>query len=221
MSTTPSRAGSPTCSHKVCRLTRARWSFSTQDRSGSRHGLSPSYNPSWWVGGISDHHYTELTSQADHDPLLNRAIQGSWAPGSTFKLATATAALNDGLLSSLGNYINDPGYYQIAPPCTGQCTYYDNTNNGQHEAGQGILNVQSALTVSDDVFFYTLGADYWYDSRTYGQIPIQTVAEKFGFGELTGIDLPNEYSGQVDSPQLRQVQHSEAPRASQRLLRRR
>ena len=53
----------------------------------------PTYNPSWWVGGISDQHYQLLTSQADHDPLLNRAIQGLWAPGSTFKLATATAAL--------------------------------------------------------------------------------------------------------------------------------
>ena len=68
----------------------------------------PTYNPSWWVGGISDQHYQLLTSQADHDPLLDRAIQGLWAPGSTFKLATATAALNDGLLASLGGYIDDP-----------------------------------------------------------------------------------------------------------------
>jgi penicillin-binding protein 2 len=144
---------------------------------------------------------------------LNRAIQGSWAPGSTFKLATATAALNDGLLNKIGTYINDPGYYQIPPPCSGECTYYDNTNNGVHEAGQGILDIASALTVSDDVFFYTLGADYWFDSATYGQTPIQDVAEKYGFGQVTGVDLPNEYAGQVDSPRLRQVQHSEAPQA--------
>lgn len=173
----------------------------------------PTYDPSWWVGGISFQHYQLLTSQADHDPLLNRAIQGSWAPGSTFKLATATAALNDGLLNKIGTYINDPGYYQIPPPCSGECTYYDNTNNGVHEAGQGILDIASALTVSDDVFFYTLGADYWFDSATYGQTPIQDVAEKYGFGQVTGVDLPNEYAGQVDSPRLRQVQHSEAPQA--------
>ena len=173
----------------------------------------PTYDPSWWVGGISFQHYQLLTSQPDHDPLLNRAIQGSWAPGSTFKLATATAALNDGLLNKIGTYINDPGYYQIPPPCSGECTYYDNTNNGVHEAGQGILDIASALTVSDDVFFYTLGADYWFDSATYGQTPIQDVAEKYGFGQVTGVDLPNEYAGQVDSPRLRQVQHSEAPQA--------
>ncbi len=173
----------------------------------------PTYNPSWWVGGISDEHYQLLTSQADHDPLLNRAIQGLWAPGSTFKLATATAALNDGMLASLGGYINDPGSYQIPPPCTGQCTYYDNINNGVSEAGQGPLDVTTALAVSDDVFFYTLGADYWFDRATYGQDPIQNVAAQYGFGETTGIDLPNEYSGQVDSLKLRQMQHAEAPQA--------
>ena len=169
----------------------------------------PTYDPSWWVGGISDQHYQLLTGQADHDPLLNRAIQGLWAPGSTFKLATATAALNDGLLSSLGNYVDDRGYYQIGPPCSGQCLYYNN----QNEKGQGPINVTTALTVSDDVFFYTLGADYWYDSGTYGQTPVQDVAEQYGFGKLTGIDLPNEYSGQIDSPGLRHAQHSENAQA--------
>ena len=169
----------------------------------------PTYSPSWWVGGISDQHYELLTSQADHDPLLDRAIQGLWAPGSTFKLATATAALNDGLLASLGGYIDDRGFYQIAPPCSGQCTYYNN----QNEKGQGPINLATALTVSDDVFFYTLGADYWYDSGTYGQTPVQDVAQQYGFGQLTGIDLPNEYSGQVDSPRLRQTQHSENAQA--------
>ena len=169
----------------------------------------PSYDPSWWVGGISDQHYQLLTSQTDHDPLLNRAIQGLWAPGSTFKLATATAALNDGLLASLGGYIDDRGYYQIGPPCSGQCLYYNN----QDERGQGPINVTTALTVSDDVFFYTLGADYWYDSATYGQTPVQDVAGQYGLGRLTGIDLPDEYTGQIDSPKLRRSQHAEAPQA--------
>jgi penicillin-binding protein 2 len=168
----------------------------------------PTYDPSWWVGGISDAHYQALTSQTDHDPLLNRAIQGLWAPGSTFKLATATAALNDGLLANLGYYIDDSGSYKIAS-CSGQCIFYNN----QNEAGQGEISVSTALTVSDDVFFYTLGADYWYDAGRYGETPIQNVAAKYGFGELTGIDLPNEYSGQVDSPILRKAQHREAPAA--------
>ncbi len=63
------------------------------------------------------------------------------------------------------------------------------------------------------MFFYTLGADYWYDSGTYGQTPVQDVAEQYGFGRLTGIDLPDEYTGQIDSPKLRRTQHAEAPQA--------
>ena len=112
-------------------------------------------------------------------------------------------------MASLGGYIDDRGFYQIQPPCSGQCLYYNN----QNEKGQGPINVATALTVSDDVFFYTLGADYWYDSAAYGQTPIQDVAEQYGLGRLTGIDLPNEYSGQVDSPGLRRTQHSQAPQA--------
>jgi penicillin-binding protein 2 len=170
----------------------------------------PTYNPSWWVGGISYAHFNLLRSAAKHRPLINRAIDGSWAPGSTFKLATATAALNDGLLNA-GSVINDPGSYQIKAPCSGVCTYYDNTNNGQHEAGLGMIDVTTALTASDDVFFYTLGADYWYDAAKYGQTPIQNVARQYGFGQPTGVDLPGESPGQVDSPRLRQIQFSEYP----------
>jgi penicillin-binding protein 2 len=173
----------------------------------------PTYDPAWYVGGISDAHFKILNSKATHQPGFNRATDGLWAPGSTFKLATATAALNDGLLASLGGEINDPGSYQIKPPCSGVCTYYDNTNNGQHEAGLGVINVTTALTASDDVFFYTLGADYWYDAAKYGQTPIQNVAEQYGFGVPTGVDLPVGLpgQGQVDSPHLRQVQYSEYP----------
>ena len=51
---------------------------------------APTYNPSWFVGGVSDSHWALLNSKAAHEPIINRAISGEWAPGSTFKLATAT-----------------------------------------------------------------------------------------------------------------------------------
>ena len=182
----------------------------------------PTYNPSWWVGGISDQHYQLLTSQADHDPLLNRAIQGSWAPGSTFKLATATAALNDGLLDNLGGYINDPGYYQIPPPCSGSAPTTTTPTTASTRRARATIDLQEALTVSDDVFFYTLGADYWFDSAEYGQTPIQDVADKYGFGQVTGIDLPNEYGGQLDSPRpASDAARRGPPGLSEQLLRRR
>jgi penicillin-binding protein 2 len=169
----------------------------------------PTYNPSWWVGGISNQRYQELTRSANHDPLLNRAMQGLWAPGSTFKLATATAALNDGLISQY-SYLPDPGYYKVQN-CTGKCTFYNN----QHES-LGEINVTTAITASDDVFFYTLGADFWsayQNNGHYGPAPIQSVAAQYGFGQLTGIDLPGEYAGQLDSPALRTAQNRAAPKA--------
>ena len=70
-------------------------------QTGAVYAMSsyPSYNPSIWVGGISSDEYAALSDPANNVPLLNRAIQGLYTPGSTFKLNTATAALNTGLIS--------------------------------------------------------------------------------------------------------------------------
>jgi penicillin-binding protein 2 len=170
----------------------------------------PSYNPAWWVGGISESHYKYINSVTAHEPSFNRAVQGGYTPGSTFKLATATAALNDGLISPYST-IDDTGSFTI-PNCTGGagCTFYNN-------AGEvlGPIDVSMALTASDDVFFYTLGYDFWAQRGKYGDMAIQRWAERYGFGEPTGIDLPpsEAYDGQVDSLALRKAQHEAAPKA--------
>ena len=68
-------------------------------KTGAVYAMSsyPSYNPTVWVGGISAAQYAALTDPANNEPLLNRAIDGLYTPGSTFKLNTATAALQTGL----------------------------------------------------------------------------------------------------------------------------
>ncbi len=169
---------------------------------------SPTYDPSWWVGGMSTGHYAELTSTSSNDPLLNRAIQGVYTPGSTFKLATATAALNTGLISPY-TYIDDHGTFTI-PNCKGTvgCSYIDNPG----DVPCGSCDVETALTMSDDVFFYTLG--YWfYNTSRYGPDPIQAAAAAYGLGQPSGVDLPGDNPGQVDSPALRVLQHKEVPSA--------
>ncbi|MGO9557475.1 MAG: penicillin-binding protein 2 [Acidimicrobiales bacterium] len=169
----------------------------------------PTYDPSWWVGGMSTQHYSELNTPNSNYPLLNRAIQGLYTPGSTFKLASSTAGLNDGLISPYTVY-PDNGSFTI-PRCTGGgCTFADNTGD---VPCYNACDVSTALTVSDDVFFYTLGFNFYSDPKQYGNDPIQKVAAQYGFGVSSGIDLPGAYYGQVDSPELRVQQHAEDPSA--------
>jgi penicillin-binding protein 2 len=166
----------------------------------------PTYDPQWWVGGMSTAHYAELTRSSSQYPLLNRVIQGLYQPGSTFKLATATAGLDTGIISPV-TYYNDPGSFTI-PDCTGQCTFLNNDGESC-----GSCDVTTAITESDDVFFYTLGYNFWQSSAQYGDEPIQKQAAGYGFGQPTGVDLPAEESGQVDGPDLRVQQHNQDPSA--------
>ncbi len=175
----------------------------------------PTYDPSWWVGGISTAHWNDLNEASAHDPLLNRVTAGLYTPGSTFKIATATAALNDaeylppyGETLTANTYISDPGYFTI-PDCSSGCTFQDDESSGC-----GSCNIVTAIAMSDDVFFYTLGYWFYEQSKQYGPDPIQKVAAEYGLGQPTGIDLPGgnlTEESQVDSPELRVEQHKSDP----------
>jgi penicillin-binding protein 2 len=171
---------------------------------------SPTYDPTWWTNGISTVHYHQIQATGAQN---NNAIQGLYTPGSTFKLATATAALQTGLISPSFTY-NDTGAYTV-PGCktggAGCVTYHDN----EGEVG-GRINVSQALTVSSDIFFYNLGVSFWNDYKAngrYGEAPIQNAAAQLGYGDVTGIDLPNEtHLARVDSPTVVQREHSQDPK---------
>ncbi len=166
----------------------------------------PTYNPAWWVGGISTAHYADLSAASAFEPLLNRAVDGTYTPGSTFKLATATAALQTGLITPQQTF-NDPGSFTI-PNCTGQgCTKTDN----ESEAQPSPINVTQALTVSSDVFFYNLGYQFWQNRTAYGVQPVENVAAEYGYGQPTGIDLPEQSLARVDSPKERIKLHTGNP----------
>ncbi len=170
---------------------------------------SPTYDPSWWTpNGISETHYQQLEQTG---ALNDNAIDGLYTPGSTFKLATATAALNDGLISP-GYVYDDTGTYTI-PGCStggaGCATYHDNDGEAA-----GPVTVTQALTVSSDIFFYNLGVMFWDQRGKYGETPIQDAANALGYGEVTGIDLPGETEdARVDSPQVVAREHAQDPAA--------
>lgn len=170
----------------------------------------PTYDLNEWVGGISSANFTALQASGAEN---NNAIEGQYTPGSTFKLITATAALQDGLIGPTTPYV-DTGTFKIqgcpAPGVNNDtgCVLHDDPG----DTG-GTYNVSGALTASSDAFFYNLGEMFWEQQSKYGAYPIQSEATAYGEGTITGIDLPGEASGRVDSYLVRGKLHAEAPKA--------
>jgi len=165
-------------------------------RDGSVVALAsyPTYDPAEFVNGISTVRYEKLTGgDATQNPLTNRAISGLYAPGSTFKLITAHAGLQSGMITAASTR-NDPGYYVIEG-CRGACE----RQNAGREAYGGV-DLARSLTVSSDVYYYWLADRMFRERSTYGD-PIQASARQFGFDERTGIALPGESGGVIPDPE--------------------
>lgn len=151
-------------------------------------GSVPSFDANLFAKPISQEKYDELNSEASGKPLYNRAIAGVYPTASTFKLITATAALESGALQP-DEVINDDGAYEVGAQ----------TFKNAGDAVFGPLALTRALQVSSDVFFYTLGARM---NPMEGR-PLQTWARKLGLGRPTGIDIPGEFAGLVPDSKWR------------------
>jgi hypothetical protein len=150
---------------------------------------NPTYAPSEFVGGISQSQYAALAAPAAAQPLLNRATQGLYALGSTFKLVSAIAAVRYNFRGEF-TPIQDPGFLVV------QGQQFRNANGESH----GSVDLRKALTVSSDVYFYTFGNEMW-DAWKSGDVnrgyAIQQVARQFGFGQTTGIALTESQQSRV------------------------
>ncbi|MFJ5294008.1 MULTISPECIES: penicillin-binding protein 2 [unclassified Streptomyces] len=150
---------------------------------------APTYDPNVWGGGISAKNYGKLTKASSNYPLLNRAIQGQSAPGSTFKVISTSAAINAG-------YAPDGGY-----PCTSSMTIGNREFKNFEGENYGDISLGKALEVSCDTVFYHVAYDQW--KKDGGNNPKHPkdwffkTAHEFGLGKKTGIDLPNELAGRV------------------------
>ena len=152
-------------------------------------GSSPSFDPNIFAKVIRARDFKRLSSEENGKPLFNRAIQAGYPTGSTFKLITAVAALEGGVITP------DTPLFDGGSLTVGGVTF-ENAGGVAH----GTLALREALTVSSDVFFYRLGLAA--NNRGNGLL-IQDWAERLGLGRLTGIDLPAEGQGLVPTPDWR------------------
>ena len=151
----------------------------------------PTYDPSVWVGGISQKQYSSLTSAKSNTPLLTRAWSGEYIPASTFKVISTSAAVR------AGENLN--GLYD----CSKQYKVGNLTKQNFESEAFGPISIERAIEVSCNTVFYGLGYDAWV--RDGGITPkaggadewFVRTARDFGLGSLTNVDLPSESAGRI------------------------
>lgn len=144
----------------------------------------PSYDPNLFVHGITHKDYQKLVN-APEKPLFNRAIRGLYPPASTVKPFIALAGLEKEVISE-HTKVYDPGWYRLP----GVSHIYRDWKRGGH----GAIHLKRAITVSCDTYFYHLG-------NKLGISAIEDMLARFGFGQLTHVDLKEEIPGLVPNPQ--------------------
>ena len=154
----------------------------------------PDYDPNVWTGGISQQEFSYLFGAGSGAPVINWTAMGQWAPGSTWKVTSTAAAVANG-------YSLDSTYDCPASISIGTQKFI---NDGNPSEGQ--MSLAEALIQSCDTVFYNLGYDMYLSDDTKANVvtspkaPVQKMQKMelaFGFGQDTGIDLPEENPGSV------------------------
>jgi penicillin-binding protein 2 len=140
----------------------------------------PGYDPNLFVDGIDQQSWDELNTSPDR-PMVNRALSGTYSPGSTFKPFMALAALELGTRTP-SQAISDPGFFML-----GGHRFRDDL-----VGGHGTVDMRKSIIVSCDTYYYQLGNEMGIDA-------IHDFMKPFGFGQLTGIDLEHERTGVLPS----------------------
>ena len=150
----------------------------------------PGYNPNDFAAGIDHATWAGLTTDP-LKPLQNRATQGLYSPGSTFKIVVATAALEEGVITP-----------DFRVSCRGSAVFFGRPFQCWKKGGHGSLDLRHAMEQSCNVYYYTIG-------NMVGVDRIHKWATLLGLGEKTGIDLPNEIEGLVPSTEWKRKRYNE------------
>ena len=151
----------------------------------------PTFDPNLFVEGIDSESWQSLNESPDK-PLLNRALRGTYPPGSTYKPFMALAALETGTRTP-EQTISDPGYFML-----GGHRFRDDK-----EGGHGSVNMYRSIVQSCDTYYYMLANDLGVDV-------IHDQLQRFGFGELTGIDIFGEVRGLLPSTEWKRKAYKRA-----------
>lgn len=138
----------------------------------------PSYDPNQFATGIDQALWSRLSTDPQ-TPLVNRVIQGQYAPGSVFKIVIALAGLEEGVITPSTTFY-----------CPGYLSIYNTVFRCAKPTGHGVMDIQKALTHSCNVFFYQVGVRLEVER-------IARYARRLGLGAPTGIDLPHEAAGLI------------------------
>ncbi len=157
----------------------------------------PYYDNNLFAAGISQEAYSSLINEPNQ-PLYNKAISGGFSSGSTIKPVVASAALQEGVVNE-NTIINDvsaivlPGGFSFA---------------SWRPGGLGPMNIRRAIAWSSNIYFYTVGGGHG-GIEGLGHPRLQQYYRQFGFGELSGIDIPNEVTGRVPDEKWKMQQTGE------------
>ena len=174
------------------RLTNAGAAVVLDPNSGDVLAFSsdPAYDPNAFAAGIDRATWASLNSD-EQRPLNDRALQGRYSPGSTFKMAVALAGLEEGVITP-----------DFKVNCSGGASFYGHYFKCWRKGGHGAIDLRHAIEQSCDVYFYTV-------ANMVGVDKINKWATYLGLGVKSGIDLPNEVEGLVPSTEWKRLHTKE------------
>jgi len=146
----------------------------------------PYFDPNKFYTDEANQEYLRLQTDVTF-PFLNRTIQSTYPPGSTFKVIMTTAILSDKVLDPNRTFV-----------CTGTVEVGDRIFKCNKLTGHGVVNLSRALAQSCNIYYYTAGLEYLGIDR------IDDYSKRFGLGQITGIDLPGEIAGLVPTPKWKE-----------------
>jgi penicillin-binding protein 2 len=160
---------------------------------------APSFDPNQFASGIDMKSWRQMLTH-ERKPLLNKAVQGLYAPGSTFKMIVALAALEAGII--------DP---KTKVNCKGDYEYGNEKYHCWLEEGHGDIDLEGALAGSCDVYFYDLALKIGIDK-------IEEMAARFGLGMQTGLDLSGEKTGTVPGRDWKRARYNTGWRGGETVI---